>query len=185
VSADLQRIGWLRSAVLVCVCAFVAFGAWRASGANVGASHDADVKVRAVQARPAPAPAAAAPAPRARVKHHAAITPAAQTPTQPRTHLCTRADGHHYRVDAKIKCLKLTNPSRRLLDRARQHKTIITPVQPAAPAPGATPPQPTPGATGGSPSPAPGKPSSPPPAKPAPKQPAPQAGTGGAKAPPS
>ena len=180
-SANLQRIGWRRSAVLVCACAFVAFGAWSISGANVGSSHDADVKVRAVQARPAPA---AAPAPRARVKQHDAAAPVAQTPAQPRTHLCTRADGHHYRVDAQIKCLKLTNPSRKLLDRARQHKTIITPAKPATPAPGAHSPEPTPSATGGSPAPTPDKPSSPPPAKPAPKQPAPQ-GTGGAPAPPS
>jgi hypothetical protein len=146
VSADLQRIGWLRSAVLVCACAFVAFGAWSISGANVGSSHEADVKVRAVQVRPAPA---GAPAPHARVKHRAA-PPAATTPAQPRTHLCTRADGHRYRVDAQIKCLKITPPSGKLLDRARQHKTNKTPAMPSAPAtaaPGAATPRPT-GGTG-------------------------------------
>ena len=141
-SADLQRIGWLRSAILVCACAFLAFAAWSASGANVTSSHEADVKVRPVQARPAPA--ATTPAPRARVKHPAAAPPA-QTRAPARTHLCARADGHHYRVDAQIKCLKITNPSAKLLDRARLHKPIITPAKPSVPAtaaPGAATPRP-------------------------------------------
>jgi hypothetical protein len=145
-SADLQRIGWLRSAVLVCACAFVAFGAWSATGASVGASHDADVTVRAVQARPAPA--AAAPAPHARVKHHDTAPLAATAPARARTHVCTGAGGHHYRVDVQIKCLKITTPSGKLLDRARQHKTIKTPAKPSAPAtaaPGAATPRPTSG----------------------------------------
>lgn len=178
-SADLQRIGWLRSAILVCACAFLAFAAWSASGANVGSSHEADVKVRPVQTRPAPADAT--PAPRMRVKQRAAT--AAQAPAPARTHLCTAANGHDYRVDARIRCLKITSPSGKLLDRARQHKTIITPVKPAAPAPGAASPQPKPGATAPGSTPTTPKPSEPP-AEPAPKQPAPGSGTGGAQAPP-
>jgi hypothetical protein len=140
VSADLQRIGWLRSAILVCACAFLAFAAWSASGANVTSSHDADVKVRPVQAHPAPAVTTPAP----RVKHQAAA-PATQKPAPARTHLCARADGHHYRVDAQIKCLKITNPSAKLLDRARRHKPILTPAKPSGPAtaaPGAATPRP-------------------------------------------
>ena len=132
-SADLQRIGWLRSAVLVCACAFLAFAGWSASGANVGSSHEADVKVRPVQARPARAPTAATPVPRARVKRQA-TPPAKQTPTPARTHVCIDAGGHHHRVDAQIQCLKITSPSGKLLDRARRHQAIITPGKPSAPA---------------------------------------------------
>ena len=83
--------------------------------------------------------------------------PAATAPARARTHVCTGAGGHHYRVDVQIKCLKITTPSGKLLDRARQHKTIKTPAKPSAPAtaaPGAATPRPT-GGTGATTTPTP------------------------------
>jgi hypothetical protein len=174
VSTELQRIGLLRSALLVLACALLAFGAWSASGASVGGNPGRDVEVRAVTAHVAHA---AARAPRAHSKHRTAAEPARTGAVKPRSHVCTGAGGKRYRVDSRIKCPRITAPSGKLLRRLRQHKTIVAPPRRPASTPGAGAQQPASGGASGS--------DTAPTSKPSPQGPAKPLGTGGTQAPSS
>jgi hypothetical protein len=140
-NADLQRIGWLRSSLVVAACALLAFVAWSASGASLSSTPNARVSVHAVAV-----PRTNTPTPATRPlgeRRTAAVSPAHQAPLRARTHECKGVDGKPHRVDERIKCLTFKAPSGRLLDRLRQHKALVTPAKP----PAAVPPPPGTGQT--------------------------------------
>jgi hypothetical protein len=112
---ELHHIGWVRSALLVCASALLAFVGWSASGAKLGGADTADVVIRAVAAPSK----TSAPSQSARREAHWPRTGTALGTARRRTHVCIRG-GRRHRVDLETSRLTFRPPSSRVLDRPPQ-----------------------------------------------------------------